>query len=337
MDNHGEIIIYQTEDGLTKINVSMQDETVWLSLDQMAELFQRDKSTISRHVKNIYVEGELVREATVANFATVQIEGDRQVERNIEYYNLDVIISVGYRVKSLRGTQFRIWATSILKEYIIKGFTMDDERLKGNSGGNYWKELLDRIRDIRSSEKVLYRQVLDLYSTSVDYDPKSEESVHFFKIVQNKLHYAAHGYTAAEVIYERANAEKPFMGLTSFSGELPALKDIGIAKNYLKEDELKILNNLVSGYFDLAEINAIEHIPMYMSDYVSQLDSILISGNRKILMGAGRVSHDQAMKKAKEEYRKYQETTLSPVEEEYLKSIKGIEKEVKKRKRAAKS
>ncbi len=337
MDNHGEIIIYQTEDGLTKINVSMQDETVWLSLDQMAELFQRDKSTISRHVKNIYVEGELVREATVANFATVQIEGDRQVERNIEYYNLDVIISVGYRVKSLRGTQFRIWATSILKEYIIKGFTMDDERLKGNSGGNYWKELLDRIRDIRSSEKVLYRQVLDLYSTSVDYDPKSEESVHFFKIVQNKLHYAAHGYTAAEVIYERANAEKPFMGLTSFSGELPALKDIGIAKNYLKEDELKILNNLVSGYFDLAEINAIEHRPMYMSDYVSQLDSILTSGNRKILMGAGRVSHDQAMKKAKEEYRKYQETTLSPVEEEYLKSIKGIEKEVKKRKRAAKS
>lgn len=337
MDNHGEIVIYQTEDGLTKINVSMQDETVWLSIDQMAELFQRDKSTISRHIKNIYVEGELVREATVANFATVQTEGDRQVERNIEYYNLDVIISVGYRVKSLRGTQFRIWAVAILKEYIIKGFAMDDERLKGNGGGNYWKELLDRIRDIRSSEKVLYRQVLDLYATSVDYDPKSEESVQFFKIVQNKLHYAAHGYTAAEVIYERANAEKPFMGLTSFSGELPALKDIGIAKNYLKEDELKILNNLVSGYFDLAEINAIEHRPMYMSDYVSQLDSILTSGNRKILMGAGRVSHDQAMKKAKEEYRKYQETTLSPVEEEYLKSIKGVEKEVKKRNRAAKS
>lgn len=337
MDNHGEIIIYQTEDGLTKINVSMQDETVWLSIDQMAELFQRDKSTISRHIKNIYVEGELVREATVANFATVQTEGDRQVERNIEYYNLDVIISVGYRVKSLRGTQFRIWAVAILKEYIIKGFAMDDERLKGNGGGNYWKELLDRIRDIRSSEKVLYRQVLDLYATSVDYDPKSEESVQFFKIVQNKLHYAAHGYTAAEVIYERANAEKPFMGLTSFSGELPALKDIGIAKNYLEEDELKILNNLVSGYFDLAEINAIEHRPMYMSDYVSQLDSILTSGNRKILMGAGRVSHDQAMKKAKEEYRKYQETTLSPVEEEYLKSIKGVEKEVKKRNRAAKS
>jgi hypothetical protein len=236
MDNRGEIIIYQTEDGLTKINVNLQNETVWLSLDQMAELFQRDKSTISRHIKNIFIEGELVRESTVANFATVQNEGDRQVERNIEYYNLDVIISVGYRVKSFRGTQFRIWANSVLKEYIIKGFAMDDERLKGNSGGDYWKELLDRIRDIRSSEKVLYRQVLDLYATSVDYDPKSETSIQFFKIVQNKLHYAAHGHTAAEVIYERADAERPFMGLTSFAGELPALKDIGIAKNYLNED-----------------------------------------------------------------------------------------------------
>ena len=333
MDNRGEIIIYQTEDGLTKINVNLQNETVWLSLDQMAELFQRDKSTISRHIKNIFIEGELVRESTVANFATVQNEGDRQVERNIEYYNLDVIISVGYRVKSFRGTQFRIWANSVLKEYITKGFAMDDERLKGNSGGVYWKELLDRIRDIRSSEKVLYRQVLDLYATSVDYDPKSETSIQFFKIVQNKLHYAAHGHTAAEVIYERADAERPFMGLTSFAGELPALKDIGIAKNYLNEDELKILNNLVSGYFDLAEISAIEHRPMYMSDYVEQLDSILVSGNRKLLKGAGTVSHDQAMKKAKEEYRKYQEITLSPVEEEYLKSIKGISKEVKKRKR----
>jgi hypothetical protein len=333
MDNRGEILIYQTEDGLTKINVNLQNETVWLSLDQMAELFQRDKSTISRHIKNIFIEGELVRESTVANFATVQNEGDRQVKRNIEYYNLDVIISVGYRVKSFRGTQFRIWANSVLKEYIIKGFAMDDERLKGNSGGDYWKELLDRIRDIRSSEKMLYRQVLDLYATSVDYDPKSETSIQFFKIVQNKLHYAAHGYTAAEVIYERADAERLFMGLTSFAGELPALKDIGIAKNYLNEDELKILNNLVSGYFDLAEISAIEHRPMYMSDYVEQLDSILVSGNRKLLKGSGTVSHDQAMKKAKEEYRKYQEITLSSVEEEYLKSIKGISKEVKTRKR----
>ena len=336
MENKGEVVIYQTEDGLSKLEVNLQNETVWLTIDQMAELFQRDKSTISRHINKIYKEGELVREATVAFFATVQNEGGRQVERHLEYFNLDVIISVGYRVKSQRGTQFRIWANSVLKEYMIKGFAMDDERLKGNGGGNYWKELLDRIRDIRSSEKVLYRQVLDLYATSVDYNPKSEESIQFFKIVQNKLHYAAHGHTAAEVIYERANAEKPFMGLTSFSGELPALKDIGVAKNYLKEDELKILNNLVSGYFDLAEINAIEHKPMYMSDYVEQLDSILTSGNRKLLEGSGKVSHDEAMKKAKTEYRKYQEITLSPVEEEYLKSIKGVEKEVKKRKRSSK-
>lgn len=330
MDNRGEIIIYQTEDGLTKINVNLQNETVWLSLDQMAELFQRDKSTISRHIKNVFNEGELSKNSVVANYATTASDGKTY---QVEYYNLDVIISVGYRVKSLRGTQFRIWANSVLKEYIIKGFAMDDERLKGNSGGNYWKELLDRIRDIRSSEKVLYRQVLDLYATSVDYDPKSETSIQFFKIVQNKLHYAAHGHTAAEVIYERADAERPFMGLTSFAGELPALKDIGIAKNYLNEDELKILNNLVSGYFDLAEISAIEHRPMYMSDYIEQLDSILVSGNRKFLEGTGSVSHDQAMKKAKEEYRKYQEITLSPVEEEFLKSIKGISKEVKKRKR----
>jgi hypothetical protein len=329
-DNHGEIIIYQTEDGLTRINVNIQDETVWLSLEQMAELFQRDKSTISRHIKNIYTEGELIRESTVANFATVQNEGDRQVIRNIDYYNLDVIISVGYRVKSLRGTKFRIWATERLKEYMIKGFTMDDERLKGNGGGNYWKELLDRIRDIRSSEKVLYRQILDLYATSVDYDPHSEESIGFFKIVQNKLHFAAHGHTAAEVIYERADAEKTFMGLTSFSGELPALKDIGIAKNYLKENELKILNNLVSGYFDLAEINALEHKPMYMSDYVKQLDSVLTSGNRKLLTGAGKVSHDQALKKAKEEYRKYQEITITPVEQAYLDTIKEVGESAKK-------
>jgi hypothetical protein len=332
VNNYGEIIIYQTEDGLTKINVNMQDETVWLSLDQMAELFQRDKSTISRHIKNVFTEGELNREATVAKFATVQIEGAREVEREIDYYNLDVIISVGYRVKSQRGVQFRIWATNVLREYMIKGFTMDDERLKGNAGGNYWKELLDRIRDIRSSEKVLYRQVLDLYATSVDYDPHSDESVKFFKIVQNKLHYAAHGHTAAEVIYERADAEKPFMGLTSFSGELPALKDIGIAKNYLQENELKILNNLVSGYFDLAEINALEHKPMYMDDYVKQLDMVLSSGNRKLLEGAGTVSHRRALEKAKAEYRKYQEITLSPVEQAYLENVKEVAKELKKKK-----
>ena len=325
--NRGEVIIYQTEDGLTKISVSMQDETVWLSLEQMSELFQRDKSTISRHIKNIFSEGELVQNSVVANFATTATAGKTY---NVDFYNLDVIISVGYRVKSIRGTQFRIWANTVLKEYIIKGFAMDDERLKGNGGGNYWKELLGRIRDIRSSEKVMYRQVLDLYATSVDFNPKSEESIRFFKIVQNKLHYAAHGHTAAEVIYERADAEKPFMGLTTFSGELPSVKDIGIAKNYLKEDELKILNNLVSGYFDLAEINAIEHKPMYMSDYVNQLDAVLTSGNRKLLNDAGKVSHEEAMKKANDEYRKYQENVISPVERAYLESLKLTEKIVKK-------
>ena len=327
--NNSNIIMYTTEDGLTKIETTFEDDTVWLSLDQMAELFQRDKSTISRHIKKIFEEGELQRNSVVANFATTAADGKVY---NVDYYNLDVIISVGYRVKSQRGVQFRIWATNVLKEYMIKGFAMDDERLKGNAGGNYWKELLDRIRDIRSSEKVLYRQVLDLYATSVDYDPRSDESVKFFKIVQNKLHYAAHGHTAAEVIYERADAEKPFMGLTSFSGELPALKDIGIAKNYLQENELKILNNLVSGYFDLAEINAIEHKPMYMHDYVKQLDMVLSSGNRKLLEGAGTVSHKQALEKAKAEYRKYQEITLSPVEQAYLESVKEVAKELKKKK-----
>lgn len=336
MDSFGEILIYQTEDGLTKLDVRMEDETVWLTQQQMAELFQTSRTNVVDHIKNIYEDGELDENSTCRKFRQVRMEGNRQVTRELPFYNLDMIISLGYRVKSSTATHFRKWATQRLKEYIIKGFTIDDERLKGNGGGNYWKELLDRIRDIRSSEKVLYRQVLDLYATSVDYNPQSEESIQFFKIVQNKLHYAAHGHTAAEVIYERADAEKPFMGLTSFSGELPALKDIGVAKNYLKEDELKILNNLVSGYFDLAEINAIEHKPMYMADYVEQLDSILSSGNRKLLVGSGKVSHDQAIKKAKEEYRKYQEITLSPVEEEYLKSIKGVEKEVKKRSRTKK-
>ncbi len=324
VSEHGAMLIYQTEDGLTKIDVSLRDETVWLSKSQMAELFQRDRSVISRHIKNVFNEGELPEKSNV------QILHIANSDRPVSFYSLDVIISVGYRVKSIRGTQFRIWATSVLKEYMIKGFAMDDERLKGNGGGTYWKELLDRIRDIRSSEKVLYRQVLDLYATSVDYDPRSSESIAFFKIVQNKLHFAAHGHTAAEVIYERADAEKPFMGLTSFSGELPALKDIGIAKNYLKEDELKILNNLVSGYFDFAEINAIEHRPMYMSDYISQLDAILSSGNRELLTGSGKISHDQAMNKAKAEYRKFQQTALTPVEQAYLNSIKDIEKKASK-------
>jgi len=315
--------MYTTEDGLAKIETTFDGDTVWLSIDQMAELFQRDKSTISRHIKNIFNEGELVRNAVVANFATTAADGKTY---QVDFYNLDVIISVGYRVKSKRGTQFRIWATNILKDYLRKGFAMDDERLKGYGGGNYWKELLERIQDIRSSEKVLYRQVLDLYATSVDYDPRSEESVRFFKIVQNKLHYAAHGHTAAEVIYERADAEKPFMGLTSFAGELPALKDIGVAKNYLQPEELKVLNNLVSGYFDLAEISAIEHRPMYMEDYVKQLDLVLTAGSRKVLIGTGSVSHDQAMSKARAEYRKYQETTLTPVEKAYLDSLKTITK-----------
>ena len=330
MQNKGEIYIYQTEDGKTKLSVNLQNETVWLSLDQMAELFQRDKSTVSRHIKNVFEEGELNAGSVVANFATTASDGKTY---QVDYYNLDVIISLGYRVKSKRGTQFRIWANSVLKEYIKKGFALDDERLKGNGGGNYWKELLDRIRDIRSSEKVLYRQVLDLYAASVDYNPKSDESIQFFKIVQNKLHFAAHGHTAAEVIYERADSQKPFMGLTSFEGELPSIKDVKIAKNYLSEPELKILNNLVSGYFDIAEINAIEHRPMYMSDYVAQLDSVLSSGNRKLLDGAGKISHEQAMKKATEEYRKYQVLTLSPVEKDYLESLKTVEKDIKKKSR----
>jgi len=330
-NEYGEILIYQTDDGQTNIEVKIEDDTVWLTQQQMSELFQTSRTNVVEHIKHIYEEGELDEISTCRNFRQVRKEGNREVTRQIPYYNLDMIISLGYRIKSVIATRFRQWATQRLKEYMIKGFTIDDERLKGNGGGNYWKELLDRIRDIRSSEKVLYRQVLDLYATSVDYNPHSEESVRFFKIVQNKLHYAAHGHTAAEVIYQRADAEKPFMGLTSFSGELPALKDIGIAKNYLEENELKVLNNLVSGYFDLAEINAIEHKPMYMDDYVKQLDSVLSSGNRKLLTGSGSVSHKQALEKAKSEYRKYQEITLTPVEKAYLESIKEVSKEVKRR------
>ena len=322
-EKHGEILIYQTENGLTDIEVKMQDETVWLTQQQLVELYQSSKSNVSEHIKHIFEEGELDEEAVVRKFRTTASDGKKY---NTTYYNLDMIISLGYRIKSSIATKFRRWATERLKEYMIKGFTIDDERLKGNGGGNYWKELLDRIRDIRSSEKVLYRQVLDLYATSVDYDPRSEQSILFFKIVQNKLHYAAHGHTAAEIIYERADAEKPFMGLTSFRGELPALKDIGIAKNYLNESELKVLNNLVSGYFDLAEINAIEHKPMYMNDYVEQLDAILSSNSRKLLTGFGTISHDIAMKKAKEEYKKYQELTLSPVEQAYMDTIKDANK-----------
>ena len=328
MDKSG-IIIYQTEDGQTRVDAIFSGETVWLSLNQMADLFQRDKSTVSRHIKNVFDEGELPKDSTVAKFATVQAEGSRSVARNVDYYNLDVIISVGYRVHSLRGTQFRIWATNILKEYIRKGFAMNDEKLKGNGGGNYWKELLDRIRDIRSSEKVLYRQVLDLYATSVDYDPKSDESITFFKIVQNKLHFAAHGHTAAEVIYERANADSPFMGLTTFSGAIPTMKDVKIAKNYLSENELRVLNSLVSGYFDFAEVQAIRHTPMYMKDYIKNLDAILSSTGEKVLEDSGKISHKQAIDKAIAEYRKYQVKTLSPVEEDYLRTVKALGKKAK--------
>ena len=332
MSDYGEIIIYQSEDGLTNIEVKIEDETVWLTQQQMAELFQSSRTNVVEHIKHIYEEGELDEVSTCRNFRQVRKEGNREVTRELTFYNLDMIISLGYRIKSRIATSFRRWATERLKEYMIKGFAMDDERLKGNAGGNYWKELLDRIRDIRSSEKMLYRQVLDLYATSVDYDPHSDESVRFFKIVQNKLHFAAHGHTAAEVIYERADAEKPFMGLTNFAGDHPALKDVGVAKNYLQENELKILNNLVSGYFDLAEISAIEHRPMYMEDYVKQLDLVLTSGNRKLLEGAGSVSHQMAMEKVKSEYKKYQTLTLSPVEREYLETIKDASKKTKAKK-----
>ena len=330
-ENNTQLLMYESADGITKIEVKLQDETVWLSIDQMAELFGRDKSTISRHIKNIFEEGELFQDSTVANFATVQIEGNRSVERDITYYNLDMIISVGYRVNSLRGTQFRQWATQRLKEYIIKGFTMDDDRLKELGGGDYWHELLDRIRDIRSSEKVMYRQVLDLYATSVDYNPKSAESVAFFKMVQNKFHYAAHGNTAAEVVYNRADSEKPFMGLISFSGDFPTKKDVVTAKNYLDENELKALNNLVSAYFDLAELAALDHKTMHMSDYVEQLDRVIQTANKEILDGSGSISHKQAVDKALEEYRKFQVNNLSPVEQSYLETIKNLEKKAKKK------
>ena len=321
----GEIIMYQTEDGLTEIQTTLINDTVWLSANQMAELFQRDEKTIRKHINNVFDEGELSRENNTQKMRVVH------VKQPVAFYNLDVIISVGYRVKSQRGTQFRIWANGVLKEYLKKGFALDDERLKNLGGGDYWKELLDRIRDIRSSEKVMYRQVLDLYATSVDYTPNSPETVQFFKIVQNKLHFAAHGHTAAEVVYQRADADKPFMGMTSFKGEHPTLQEVGIAKNYLTEEELKVLNNLVSGYFDFAEIQAIRHNPMYMKDYIEQLDNILASMGEKKLVGAGSITHRQALEKAREEYKKYRIKTLSPVEEDYLKTIRSLEKEAKKK------
>ena len=318
-NHNGDIVIYQSEDGNTRINVNLQDETVWLSQQQLVELYQTSKSNISEHIKHIFEEGELSESLVVQKFRTTAKDGKNY---STTFYNLDMIISLGYRIKSSIATKFRIWATQRLKEYMIKGFTMDDERLKGNAGGNYWKELIDRIRDIRSSEKVIFRQVLDLYSTSIDFQPNSEESILFYKIVQNKLHYAVHGHTAAELIFKRADSDKPFMGLTSFAGDLPTFKDVGIAKNYLNEKELMILKNIVSGYFDLAEINAMEHKPMYMKDYINLLDRLLTTGDRQILYDAGSISNEKALEKAMSEYRKYQNQILSPVEEAYVKTLK---------------
>ena len=321
-----EIIIYEGADGEPRISVRVENETVWLSIDQMAELFGKSRSTINEHILNIYnekelLEGDSMRKNGISDFST----------KPTNYYNLDVIISVGYRVKSIQGTHFRIWATKRLKEYIIKGFTMDDERLKGTGGGSYWKELLERIRDIRSSEKALYRQILDLYATSVDYDPKSEESIQFFKIVQNKLHYAVNKQTSAEIIKSRADAEKDFMGLTTFAGVSPKISEVTVPKNYLSKDELFRLNRLVSAFFDLAEIKAQEQTAMTMKDWIAELDKFVENYGKGVLEGAGKVSRKEAEEKAIKEYRKYQARTLSPVEEAYLESIKAMQKRVEKK------
>ena len=323
--SQGEMLLYQDENGSTQIEVRLENENVWLTQAQLVTLYQSSKANVSEHIKHIFEEGELEETAVVRKFRTTATDGKSY---NTAFYNLDLIISLGYRIKSHIATKFRIWATQRLKEYIIKGFVIDDNRLKQNAGGNYWYELLNRIRDIRSSEKVLYRQVLDLYATSVDYDPRTPESITFFKIVQNKLHYAAHGHTAAEVIYERADSDKPFMGLTVFAGDHPSLKEVVIAKNYLTEEELKVLNNLVSGYFDFAEIQAMKRKPMYMADYIKQLDNILSATGEKVLQNAGRVSHQEAIEKATTEFKKYQVETLSTVEEDYLRTLKSLEKKL---------
>ncbi|MBR3333069.1 MAG: virulence RhuM family protein [Clostridia bacterium] len=323
MSNTSEMIIYQTEDGLTKVNVTFDADTVWLSLDQMAELFQRDKSVVSRHIRNIFSEGELIRDSVVAKNATTAADGKKY---QVEYYNLDVIISVGYRVKSQRGVQFRIWASRIIKEYMKKGFAMDDNRLKELGGGNYFHELLERIRDIRASEKVFYRQVLEIYATSIDYDPRAEISVEFFKKVQNKIHYAVSGETAAEVIYHRADAEKEFMGLMSFAGEQPTLSEAKRAKNYLNEKELRAMGQLVSGYLDFAERQAEREQAMTMADWARHLDGILTSTEEKLLIDAGSVSHEAAMTKAETEYKKYKNRVLSGVEKDYLQNVKELGK-----------
>lgn len=325
-----EIIIYQSEDGLPKIDVKLEDENVWLTQAQLVQLYQSSKANVSEHIKNIFEEGELNQEAVVRKFRTTASDGKNY---NVAHYNLDMIISLGYRIKSKIATTFRIWATERLKEYIKKGFAIDSDRLKNLGGGNYWKELLDTIRDIRSSEKVMYRQVLDLYATAIDYNPKAAESIQFFKIVQNKLHFAAHGQTAAEVIYFRVDSDKPFAGLTHFKGNQPTQAEALIAKNYLQADELKVLNNLVSAYFDLAEISAIEEKPMTMTDYIHELDRILSSAGRQILSNAGKISHAQAEEKAKMTFKSYQSKTLSEVEKAYLESIKGLADNLKTNKK----
>ena len=333
MSDENKIVIYHDDKQGVRVEARIEEETIWLPQRQIVELFQTAKSTVSEHIRNIFAEGELLPEATVRKIRTVQKEGSREVSRELDYYNLDMIISLGYRINSKIATHFRQWATQRLKEYIVKGFTMDDERLKNLGGGNYWKELLDRIRDIRSSEKVMYRQVLELYATATDYDPKSEESLQFFKIVQNKLHYAAHGHTASEVIYLRVDRDKPFAGLSNFKGSQPTQAEAMIAKNYLSVQELQVLNNLVSAYFDLAELNAIEQREMRMADYVRELDNILGSTGRAVLENAGNISHSRAVDKARVEYRKYKARTLENVEKEYLETIAALEKQARRESR----
>jgi len=339
-EQKGEIVIYQSEEGNAKIEVRLENENVWLTQAQLVVLYQSSKSNLSEHIKHIFEEGELSEELVVRKFRTTTkhgaIEGKTQ-ENWTNFYNLDMIISLGYRVKSNIATKFRIWATARLREYIVKGFTIDSDRLKNLGGGNYWKELLDEIRDIRSSEKVLYRQVLDLYATAIDYDPQAGESLKYFKIVQNKLHFAAHGHTAAEVIYLRVDSDKPFAGLTNFKGQQPIQAEAMVAKNFLELSELKVLNNLVSAYFDLAEINALEQKPMKMADYIRELDNILQSTGRKLLSDAGKVSHEKATEKAALEYRKYKAKNLSEVEKAYLDAIKTVQKKVEKKAKDKKS
>ena len=332
-EDKGQIILFQTEDGQTKLEVQLQDETVWLTIDQMAELFQRNRSTISRHIKRIYDDGELSKETTCAKFACVVNRGIRgMVDDELDFYNLDMIISVGYRVHSHRGVQFRMWATAVLKEYLKKGFVLNDELLKRAGGGNYFDELLERIRDIRSSEKIFYRKVLAIYATSIDYDPRVETTQLFFKTVQNKMHFSAHGHTAAEVIYERADAEKDFMGLTSWTGPLPRRTDAEIAKNYLSADEVDTLNRIVNLYLEFAELQAKAHIPMYMKDWVQKLDDFLRLSNRELLTHAGKISAEIAKQKADAEYDKFRERTkyeLSPVEIHFIDQFEAEQKRLK--------